>query len=139
MNIFSLENLYSEIVDDLKANKNYDLNLKQIFSESINSHLMSDVPVSLFLSSGFDSSIIASLANQKISSITIGFEKFERDYEIDNAKKISDFFNIKHIAKVFSKNDVLSKFHDYISKVDIPSNDGFNVFLVSNVANQSKV
>lgn len=135
----TLENLYLDILKD-KQNKDFNSSdLLEIFSESVNSHLLSDVPIALFLSSGFDSTVIATLARKKsLSAITIGFQNFSRDFEIDDAKEICEELDINHITKIFSEKEVLNYFKEYIDKSDVPSNDGFNVFLVSKLTNVKK-
>lgn len=68
--------------------------------ESINSHLVADVPIGLFFSGGVDSSIILTQTLDKILPVTIKSSKEEykeagmtSDY--DYAKKIAEILNLK--------------------------------------------
>ena len=64
-------------------NSDYPDNFKNIITdavqESVEAHLISDVPVSVFLSGGIDSTVVASLASQKtdVTGINISFNEFQ--------------------------------------------------------------
>lgn len=80
------------------------------FKESVEVHKISDVEVGCFLSSGVDSSYVASCFNGD-KTFTVGFEDHKYN-EIDYAKELSSFINIDNYNKVIKTEeywDVLPK------------------------------
>ena len=73
--------------------------LKEILLDSINLRMVADVPVGLFLSGGYDSSLVASLLKQSgygnIETFTIGFEDKKYD-ESNQAKEIANHLGLKN-------------------------------------------
>ena len=72
--------------------------------------MISDVEIGVFLSSGIDSTLIASIANEistkPIKTFTIGFEDRRYD-ESEDAKLIANYLNTDHHEKIFNKKDLL--------------------------------
>ena len=81
-------------------------NFKNILCESIESRMISDVPVGIFLSSGLDSSLIASIVskefNRKVDCFSVSFA--DGVDEFDLAKKISDYLG-HNMIKIDSYTD----------------------------------
>ena len=104
------------------------LNKEDVFkaiSDSVNAHLISDVEVGTFLSGGVDSSIIASLAskaNPKIKSFTLGFDVEGYD-EIEVAKKTSEILNIENTHINVTQEDYIAAIQDVVYKFDDPVAD----------------
>lgn len=73
--------------------------IKELLFDSVREHLISDVPVGLFLSGGIDSSLLAAVAQQvqpgSIKTFTIGFEDTKYD-EAPFAKEIARFLGTDH-------------------------------------------
>jgi asparagine synthase (glutamine-hydrolysing) len=85
-----------------KLTKNEDELLKDIqklLLDSCKLRLISDVPVGIFLSGGYDSSIVSSLlqknSNKQLNTFTIGFENKALN-EANDAKKIASLLNTNH-------------------------------------------
>jgi asparagine synthase (glutamine-hydrolysing) len=73
--------------------------LRALLEESVSSHLMSDVPLGVFLSGGLDSSAIVAMMRKHISgtlkTFSIGYS--DRSYsELDFAKTVADQFETEH-------------------------------------------
>jgi len=72
--------------------------LRGLLSESVSSHMISDVEVGVFLSGGIDSSTIAALAQQesrdKVKTFCMGFGD-ETD-ELDDARHVAEFLGSDH-------------------------------------------
>lgn len=71
----------------------------ELIKESVRLHLISDVPLGVFLSGGLDSSsivaIVSEVSNSPIKTFSIGFED---DYynELDNARLVAQRFGTSH-------------------------------------------
>ncbi len=74
--------------------------VKYLLDQSVSSHLVSDVPVGIFLSGGLDSSTITAFASRhyegKISTYSVGFDFDKGVNELKKAKRVADYFNTDH-------------------------------------------
>lgn len=80
------------------------------FKESVETHKISDVEVGCFLSSGVDSSYVASCFHGD-KTFTVGFD-YAKYNEIDYAKSLSEYIHIENFSKLISTEeywDVLPK------------------------------
>lgn len=80
------------------------------FKESVEAHKISDVEVGCFLSSGVDSSYVASCFHGH-KTFTVGFD-YHKYNEIDYAKELSSYINIDNYSKIITTEeywDVLPK------------------------------
>ncbi len=124
------------------ADKNKTTNFAQAFDQSIRAHLVSDVPVGLFLSSGLDSAAIAlrlkKFGHEDTRSITLGFENFEgrTQDEMPLAKKIAEFCGFVHHQRRVSFAEFDSELASFKSKMDQPTIDGLNTWFVSKAARE---
>ena len=109
---------------------------------SIKRHLVSDVPVVLYLSSGIDSSAILNsinnVSNEKINTISMGFDIYKNSNidEINLSRKISNAYNTNSNFTYQDKNDFFRLKNDIILNMDQPSIDGINTYMISNFANK---
>ena len=127
--IESKQTLNSDIIDTLNKVK-----------PSIQRHFTSDVGCTIALSSGFDSVFIANYSNKvNHDSISIGFEKRSRDSEYNEASLIAKALGIACATKVLSKTEVYDSFQRYLKFIDLPTLDGFNVFLISELASGKNI
>ena len=83
-----------------RRSKDYYLNhLHNVLRESVRRHLISDVPIGIFLSGGIDSSIIVSIVNELVDgpvetfSITFGGERCD---ESRYARMVAERFKTRH-------------------------------------------
>ncbi len=108
--------------------------LRNTLRDSVAHHLISDVPVGLFLSGGLDSSIVAALTaevtEKKLSSFTIAFDE-ERYSEAPQARQISKRFGTEHHEIRLTAHQLLDALPAAFSAMDQPSLDGINTFIVS--------
>ena len=74
--------------------------LRDILTESVEYHMISDVEVGTFLSSGIDSAVITAIAsrlNPGIKALTVGFDVASYS-EINDAHEIAEHLNVEHIV-----------------------------------------
>ncbi|MCF6317848.1 MAG: asparagine synthase (glutamine-hydrolyzing) [Proteobacteria bacterium] len=86
--------------------------LEELMTDAVNLRMVSDVPVGVFLSGGYDSSLVTALLAQdksrKLHTFTIGFE--DKKYnEAEHAKAIAKHFNTEHTEYYVSNQNMLDK------------------------------
>ena len=121
-----------------------DLNLKQasktlneLVMQSIESRSVSDVPLGTFLSGGVDSSIISlglsKLANNKIDTFSIGFEKTAFN-ETDKSRLVAKLINSNHHEFIISEDDIKEHLDTILLNFDEPFADSsaLPTYLVAN-------
>jgi asparagine synthase (glutamine-hydrolysing) len=78
-------------------------------AESVERHLIADVPVGAFLSGGIDSSVITALATrasgQPLTTFSIGFKDAAND-ELPFARETADRYGTRHVEEVVSADAV---------------------------------
>jgi asparagine synthase (glutamine-hydrolysing) len=102
------------------------------------SHLVSDVPVGLFLSGGIDSSALVALLRARgvrPQTFTVSFAEHTFD-ESAHARRIADAFGAEHTEIPVRESDVLDLLPAFLDSVDHPSGDGVNTYVVSHVVRE---
>ncbi|MDQ8734864.1 asparagine synthase (glutamine-hydrolyzing) [Paenibacillus sp. LHD-38] len=89
-----------------------------VVRESIHAHKISDVKVGSFLSSGVDSSYVASVL-QPDKTFTVGFND-QNFSEIDHAKALSDELGIENISKILDSDLCFEKLDEIQYMMDEP-------------------
>lgn len=83
--------------------------IDQKLSESVQMHLMSDVPLGAFLSGGIDSSAVVSLmakySNQPVKTFSIGFKEAEFN-ELPYAREIAKLYKTEHHERIVEPESV---------------------------------
>ena len=116
---------------------------EQAVEDSVTAHLVSDVPVAVFLSAGLDSGMIAALARRHLpeppATFTLRFDVLEgtaRD-EAPLAAEVARALGTRHVERRVGRADFPSLWQDALAAMDQPSIDGFNTFLVSRAAHEA--
>ena len=114
------------VVDDIEA----------VMKDSVNKHMLSDVEVGSFLSSGIDSSYIVSLAKPD-KTYTIGYD-IPKYNEADYAKDLTDKLGLKNKTKKITKKEYLKIIPKIMYYMDEPLADASAValYFVSNLASK---
>lgn len=110
--------------------------VKQGMTDSVRAHLVADVPVSVFLSGGIDSGVVAGLATElgaRVEGITIGFEEFagSADDEVAGARAIAAHYGLAHHVRMISHTEFEQDIPHIINAMDQPSVDGVNTWFAS--------
>lgn len=131
------ENRYFSIGDILSGKKksNYKIDsAASAIQECINAHMIADVPIGVFLSSGIDSSVIASAAAIKNSTktITLGFPELAGTPKDETvaAKNIARILKSEHIERWVSRSNFSECLNEVINSMDQPTIDGINTFFI---------
>lgn len=113
---------------------------ERIMTSAFNYRMVSDVPVGVFLSAGFDSTCVAALLQKgmsdKLRTFTIGFESGNN--EAPMAKKIADYLGTNHSEHYCSEEDALGIIEDLPYYYDEPFADSSAIptTLVSRIARE---
>ena len=108
--------------------------VRRALEHSIDRHLVSDVPVAVFLSGGLDSSAIAALAAQRstgpIDGYTVTFSERTFDESVV-ARLVAQRYGIRHHEIPLGGEALLAALPAAFAAMDQPSLDGINTFVVS--------
>ena len=107
--------------------------LRPMLEDAVKTHLIADVPVGLFLSSGLDSGAIAALAAKGqagIQSFTLTFPGTAFD-EAAAARVIAQHCRTKHTEVPLDGEAVVERLDEAINALDQPTMDAVNTYFVS--------
>lgn len=117
-----------------KGSFDYTAYVKKIVTDTIEEHLISDVPVGAFLSGGIDSSIITLVAGKvlgkKLNTFTVGFPHVEFD-ERSIAKKVAQKAGSEYFEIEVNDDQCTDWVKQAVACLDLPSVDAINTFIVS--------
>ncbi len=124
----------------LKISEEDALNeMESLFTSAFQYRMVSDVPVGVFLSGGYDSSLVTAIlqknSTQKIKTFTIGFHE-EKWNEAKDAKKIAAYLGTDHHEYYCSTKEAQEIFPELADIYDEPFGDssGIPTTLVSRFA-----
>src|SRR5215213_1085343 len=108
--------------------------LRSELEESVRLHLVSDVPLGVFLSGGMDSSALVALmsriTDQRPKTFSVVFD--EAAYtEAPFSRAVAERFNTDHSEIRLSDDRLLKILPTAIAAIDQPTMDGINTFVVS--------
>ncbi len=107
--------------------------LRPLLEDAVRAHLIADVPVGLFLSSGLDSGAIAALASRSqagIRSFTLSFPGTGYD-EAPLARKVAEQCGTQHTEIPLDGTAMLARIDEALAGLDQPTMDGINTYFVS--------
>jgi asparagine synthase (glutamine-hydrolysing) len=126
---------------ELQDKERHEL-LHSALRESAEYHLVADVPVGVFLSSGLDSSTLAALISEShndVRTVTLGFEEF-RGSEADEtplAEVVARQYGTTHQTIAIARRDFEAEADRLFEAMDRPSIDGVNTYFVSLAAKRA--
>jgi asparagine synthase (glutamine-hydrolysing) len=110
--------------------------------DSVRAHLLADVEVGAFLSSGIDSAALLGLmgdAGQRdVSAITLAFDEFRGtpEDEAPLAGRLAARYKARHIVRRVSKREFQKDLPVILDAMDQPSIDGVNTWFVAKAAKE---
>jgi asparagine synthase (glutamine-hydrolysing) len=113
--------------------KNATDELPAVLRDAVLSHLVSDVPVGVFLSGGIDSSALVALLSQngvRANTFSLVFEEPEFD-EGQYSREVARRFGTEHHEIPVSQQETLGVLPEALTAMDQPTIDGINTYLVS--------
>jgi asparagine synthase (glutamine-hydrolysing) len=138
---FSVAALYCEAEAATKsASADAVAILRSALLDSVRHHLVSDVPVGVFLSAGIDSGALVGLmrdaGQQDIQSVTIAFDEFINTDQDESplAEQLARHYGIKHSRYVVTRREFEDDVPRIMSAMDQPTVDGINMWFVSKAA-----
>jgi asparagine synthase (glutamine-hydrolysing) len=115
------------------------LRVRSLLEDAVRSHLIADVPLGVFLSSGIDSTAIAVLAaaeQRGIHTFTVSFPDTEFS-EAAIARGTAERLGTQHREVVITGDEMVTRLDEAIGALDQPSMDGINTYFVSWAARQA--
>src|SRR5213594_3550225 len=116
--------------------------VREALHDSVRRHLIADVPVGVFLSSGVDSTIIAALAAEEggsLQTVTLGFDEYKGtpNDEAPLAEEVARLYGSDHQTVRVTRRDFEDRFDHLLWSMDQPTTDGINSYWVSYAAKES--
>ncbi|MFT7034264.1 MAG: asparagine synthase (glutamine-hydrolyzing), partial [Cyclobacteriaceae bacterium] len=108
---------------------NYETNKKELaelLDQSVQSRLVSDVPLGAFLSGGIDSSVITALASKHVPTLntfSVGYKDAPFFDETHYAELVANKFKTNHTVFSLSQDDLFSHIENIIEYIDEPFAD----------------
>jgi asparagine synthase (glutamine-hydrolysing) len=110
--------------------------LRSLLEETVRDHLIADVPLGVFLSSGLDSSALVALASRcrsDLRTFTVVFPE-QNFSESKISRETAKHFKTNHQEVLLDPGQVLAQLDDAVNALDQPTMDGLNTYFVSRAA-----
>ena len=119
---------YREIISDIRI----------LFNQSVQRHLISDAPLGIFLSGGVDSSLLTAVASQykqNLHTLSIIFkeDRLNEEYFQDLIVKK---YNTKHKKYLIEEKSFLEEIDNFFQTMEQPTIDGLNTYFISKAARE---
>ncbi len=117
--------------------------LRAALLDSVQHHLVADVPVGVFLSAGLDSATLTALAAESSSTalhtVTLGFNEYRGTVNDETvlAETVANHYRTAHHAHWVSRQDFQNECENLLKAMDQPTIDGVNAYFVSKAAVES--
>ncbi len=110
--------------------------VREALRDSVAHHLVADVPVGVFLSSGLDSTTLAALAAEqggRLRTVTLGFEEYRGtpDDEVPLAEQLARQYGTEHQTVWVGRREFEAHVERLFHAMDQPTTDGANTYFVS--------
>jgi asparagine synthase (glutamine-hydrolysing) len=122
-----------------------EIAFRERVEESIEHHLVSDVPVGVFLSAGIDSSALTSIAARRyvdqLRTFTLAFEEFRGSTgdEAPLAERFARELGTLHRTRVVTRAEFRADLPAIFAAMDQPTIDGVNTWFISKAVHESGV
>lgn len=116
--------------------------IRQALTESVQAHMVADVPIGLFLSAGIDSSVLAATmrecSDQSIKAITLRFSEYQDtdDDESLIAAEIAKRHGLEHHVYTLGREEFVEELPRFFAAMEQPTIDGLNTWFVAKAAKE---
>jgi asparagine synthase (glutamine-hydrolysing) len=113
--------------------------LRPLLEQTVKDHLIADVPLGVFLSSGLDSTALVALGSRfqsDLHTFTVVFPE-QRFSEATISRETAKRFKTRHQEVLLSPDNLLEQLDAAVESLDQPTMDGLNTYFVSRAARQS--
>ena len=113
--------------------------LRPLLEETVRGHLIADVPLGVFLSSGLDSTSLVALGSRfqsDLHTFTVVFPE-QRYSEARISRETAKRFKTRHQEILLAPGTLVAQLEDAVKSLDQPTMDGLNTYFVSRAARQS--
>lgn len=116
---------------------------KAALQRAVRRHLVADVPLGVFLSSGVDSTVVALVAGRalaepsQLSTMSLGLASAPELDESEDAAHIARELGTTHCVAKVGGAEARAELEAFFAAMDQPTADGFNTFLVARAARQA--
>jgi asparagine synthase (glutamine-hydrolysing) len=113
--------------------------LRAALIDTVRHHLIADVPVGVFLSSGLDSTTLMALTAERgggLRTVTLGFGEYQgtANDETPLAELVAKHYGASHQTRWVTRQDFQGEFQKLLEAMDQPTIDGVNSYFVSRAA-----
>jgi asparagine synthase (glutamine-hydrolysing) len=141
---FSIADTYcrAEAPSSPRNDEDQHLGAREALLDSVHHHLVADVPVGAFLSSGIDSGALVGLmrdaGQRQIQTVTVAFEEFRgtREDEAPIAAEIASRYGTQHTTRIVTEQEFRNDLPKILEAMDQPTIDGLNTWFVSKAARE---
>ncbi len=111
--------------------------LRDAVADSVTHHLVADVPVGVFLSSGMDSTTLVAHASEiegsSLKTVTLGFSEYRGGAEDETplAERVAAQRRTDHRTRWITRQAFEDEFDGVLAAMDQPSIDGVNTYFVA--------
>ena len=112
--------------------------LRPLLEETVREHLIADVPLGVFLSSGLDSTSLVALGSRfqsNLHTFTVVFPE-QRYSEARISRETAKRFKTRHQEVLLAPDTLVAQLEDAVKSLDQPTMDGLNTYFVSRAARQ---
>jgi asparagine synthase (glutamine-hydrolysing) len=133
---FSIGRVFHDAMDESLVEPS--VYTRERVDESVTQHLVSDVPIGLFLSAGIDSSAIAQIAARKtaLRTFTLSFPEFS---EAPLAERFARELGTEHTTRVVEREEFLADLPRIFERMDQPTIDGVNTWFISKAVHEAGI
>jgi asparagine synthase (glutamine-hydrolysing) len=113
--------------------------LRSLLEETVRDHMIADVPLGIFLSSGLDSTSLVALGSKiqsDLHTFTVVFPE-QRYSESKISRETAKQFNTQHQEILLAPSTLVAQLDDAVNSLDQPTMDGMNTYFVSRAAREA--
>jgi len=139
---YSIAQIYRAAEQHERSESDAGATVREALLDSVRNHLVADVPVGAFLSSGVDSGALVGLMRdagaQSITTVTVGFDEFRGlpQDETPLAAEVAHLYGTQHSTRIVTRTEFEADMPRIIEAMDQPSIDGINTWFVAKAARE---